>query len=182
MGQGLAPAEPATSAAASCLLRRRRRAIGAIVVCGPSLGCPFDECGAHSAAPDLPAQRFRHERGAKIWIWRPQADRSKIPKGLWEPDLANASPDIARGRVIADVASQRSPTRFTARRAELSRSDTYLTFGQFLSSAASVRTWTAAPQPAAPQGFSISRKPRGTRAVTRRRSERAHRSAHRCKQ
>ena len=47
MGQGLAPAEPATSAAASCLLRRRRRAIGAIVVCGPSLGCPFDECGAH---------------------------------------------------------------------------------------------------------------------------------------
>ena len=137
---------------------------------------------SQSAAPDLPAQRFRHERGAKIWIWRPQADRSKIPKGLWEPDLANASPDIARGRVIADVASQRSPTRFTARRAELSRSDTYLTFGQFLSSAASVRTWTAAPQPAAPQGFSISRKPRGTRAVTRRRSEPSHSSAHRCKQ
>ena len=47
MGQGLARAEAATSAAASCLLRRRRRAIGAIVVCGPSLGCPFDECGAH---------------------------------------------------------------------------------------------------------------------------------------
>ena len=64
MGQGLARAEAATSAAASCFLRRRRRAIGAIVVCGPFLGCPSHECGQRSAPDLLPAIEMRRETGA----------------------------------------------------------------------------------------------------------------------
>ena len=113
MGQGLARAEAATSAAASCLLRRRRRTIGAIVVCGPSLGCPFDECGAHRARRRtcLPAGRFRHECGAKIWIWRPQAGHSKIPKDFWERVWQTRSPRHCE-RQAADVASQRLANAF----------------------------------------------------------------------
>ena len=110
MGQGLARAEAATSAAASCLRRRRRRAIGAIVVCGPSLGCPFDECGAHRVRRRT-SQRFRHERGAKTWIWRPQADRSKIPKDVWEWVWQTRSPAL-REAGLACVASQRSADKF----------------------------------------------------------------------
>ena len=84
MGQGLARAEAATSAAASCFLRRRRRAIGAIVVCGPFLGCPSHECGQRSAPDLLPAIEIRRETGAEFWIWRPQAGRVKTPKDVWE--------------------------------------------------------------------------------------------------
>ena len=176
MGQGLAPAEPATSAAASCLLRRRRRAIGAIVVCGPSLGCPFDECGAHSAAPDLPAQRFRHERGAKIWIWRPQADRSKIPKDFWERVWQTRSPALRE----AGLACGRRVAAFSQRVSLLgerkqSKSIDYIR-------AQSCELVGHGCNPAAPRLDCISRKPRGTRAVTRRRSEPSHSSAHRCKQ
>ena len=39
------------------------------------------------------------------------ADRSKIPKDVWEPICQTRSPDIARGR-HADVASQRFADAF----------------------------------------------------------------------
>ena len=180
MGQGLAPAEPATSAAASCLRRRRRRAIGAIVVCGPFLGCPFDECGAHRVA-DLPAQRFRHERGAKIWIWRPQADRSKIPKDFWEPIWQTLS-RIARGRL-----GMRRVAAFSRQVSLLGNRNAFAATLLTIRTVPELGSTRAQLEPlhhtaCSSKGFSISRAPGGTRDVTRRRSEPSHSSAHRCKQ
>ena len=126
MGQGLAPAEPATSAAASCLLRRRRRAIGAIVVCGPFLGCPFDECGAHRVRRRtcLPSA-FDMNAGLKFGFGG-HRQIVPIPKDTRRPIWQTRSPGIARGR-LGMRTSRRSieATRFIARRAERSRSDTY---------------------------------------------------------
>ena len=99
MGQGLARAEAATSAATSCFLRRRRRAIGAIVVCGPFLGCLLDECGQRSAPDLLPAIEMSRETGAEFWVWTSQASRAKIPKDVREAICQTRSPGIARGRL-----------------------------------------------------------------------------------
>ena len=100
MGQGLAPAEPATSAAASCLLRRRRRAIGAIVVCGPSLGCPFDECGAHRVRRRtcLPSA-FDMNAGLKFGFG---GHRQIVPRFRRTSGSRSqmCSPGIARGRLV----------------------------------------------------------------------------------
>ena len=67
---------------------------------------------SQSAAPDLPAQRFRHERGAKIWIWRPQADHSKIPKDFWERVWQTRSPALREAGFGIGRPSQRSANAF----------------------------------------------------------------------
>ena len=136
---------------------------------------------SQSAAPDLPAQRFRHERGAKIWIWRPQADRSKIPKDFWEPIWQTLS-RIARGRL-----GMRRVAAFSRQVSLLGNRNAFAATLLTIRTVPELGSTRAQLEPlhhtaCSSKGFSISRAPGGTRDVTRRRSEPSHRSAHRCKQ
>ena len=178
MGQGLARAEAATSAAASCLLRRRRRAIGAIVVCGPFLGCPstnavLTECGAGPAC--RPA--LRDERGAESLDMEASGRSSQDSEGRLGANPANALSRIARGRL-----GMRTSRRSVNRRVSLLGDRKQSKSIDYTRAQSCELVGHGCEPPAAPQGFSISRTPRGTRDVTRRRSEPSHRSAHRCKQ
>ena len=120
MGQGLARAEAATSAAASCLLRRRRRAIGAIVVCGPSLGCPFDECGAHRVRRRtcLPSSAFDMNAGLKFGFGGHKQIIPRFRRTSGSGSGKRALPHCERQALASDARHSVQPTRFTARRAE----------------------------------------------------------------
>ena len=97
-------------------------------------------------------------------------------EGLLGAGLANALSRIARGRLW-----HRTPVTAFSQRVSLlgerkqSKSIDYIR-------AQSCELVGHGCNPAAPRLDCISRKPRGTRAVTRRRSEPSHSSAHRCKQ
>ena len=139
MGQGLAPAEPATSAAASCLLRRRRRAIGAIVVCGPSLGCPFDECGAHRVRRRtcLPSA-FDMNAGLKFGFGGHRQIVPGFRRTSGSGSGKRALRHCERQAWHADVASQRPADAFHCSANGTQSQQHILIIRNFLSSAASV--------------------------------------------
>ena len=183
MGQGLARAEAATSAAASCLLRRRRRAIGAIVVCGPSLGCPFDECGAHRVRRRtcLPSA-FDMNAGLKFGFGGHRQIVPRFRRTSGSRSGERALRGIARGRL-----GMRRVAAFSRQVSLLGNRNAFAATLLTIRTVPELGSTRAQLEPlhhtaCSSKGFSISRTPGGTRDVTRRRSEPSHRSAHRCKQ
>ena len=178
MGQGLARAEAATSAAASCLRRRRRRAIGAIVVCGPSLGCPFDECGAHRVRRRtcLPSA-FDMNAGLKFGFGGHRQIVTRFRRTSGSGSAKRALRHCERlGMRTSHRSVQPTPSLLGDRNAVTAIRIDHL--DSFRARQQRVQPGTL---PAAPKAVASLARREGTRAVTRRRSERTPSSAHRCK-